>query len=190
RALAKSPAFSLAAIVILGLGIGVNTAIFSVVNAIVLRPLPFPESSRVMRVWHTPPAEQFSGRRTFAVSPANYIDWRDQNDVFDRVRFPIEAELWVPLVWTAKDRAVRGNHNYVVIARLKPGVDVPRAQADMTTISNRLEQQYPADDKGWGALVLALHEDLVGDVRWPLLVLLGAVAFVLLIACANLANLL
>ena len=284
RILAKSPGFSLAAIAILGLGIGANTAIFSLVNAVVIRPLPFLDPSRIMRVWHTPPPELFSGRRIFAISPANYLDWRDENHVFERMAiyrprrvtltergepealvtaavsadffqvlgvhpslgrvfargddepgnahvvvlsekmwrsrfgadpgligqtialdrephtvvgivperlgFPQVAQLWVPLAWTPKDREVRGNHNYLVIAKLAAGVDVPQAQAEMTMISKRLEQQYPADDKGWGALVLPLHDDLVGDVRRPLLVLLGAVAFVLLIACANLANLL
>jgi putative ABC transport system permease protein len=284
RLLVKNPAFSIAAILILGLGIGANTAIFSVVNAVLLRPLPFHDSSRIMRVWHTPPAQQFSGMSIFAVSPANYLDWQAQNHVFDRmsiyryrrlnltgrgepdaldtaavsadffgvlgvqpvlgrtfvadddqpgraavvilsegiwrtrfggdpaivgrtisldrtpyivvgvlphgIELPADAQLWVPLGWTAEDRAVRGNHNYRVIARLRPGVSVAEAQAEMSTISKRLEQQYPADDKGWGALVRPLHEDLVGDVRTPLLVLLGAVAFVLLIACANLANLL
>src|SRR5439155_16554473 len=83
RLLLKSPGFSLTAIAILGLGIGANAAIFSVVNAVVLRPLPFPDSSRIMRVWHTPPREQFSGRATFSVSPANYLDWRAQNHVFE-----------------------------------------------------------------------------------------------------------
>jgi putative ABC transport system permease protein len=283
RTLTKAPAFSLAAVVILALGIGANTAMFSVVNAVILRPLPLADSSRIMRVWHTPPAEQFAGRTTFAVSPANYLDWRAQNHVFERMaiytfrrlnltgsgapealatalvsadffnvlgvqpmlgrtfvtgddepgapniviisegmwrsRFAADpamvgrsilldsqphtivgivhqlplrtrTEIWIPLVWTEKDRAVRGNHNHVVIARLKPHVEVQQAQAEMATISRRLEQQYPADDKGWGALVLPLHDDMVGDVRTPLLVLLGAVAFVLLIACANLANLL
>ena len=284
RLLLKNPAFSIAAVLILGLGIGANTAIFSVVNAVLLRPLPFPDSSRIMRVWHTPPAQQFSGMAIFSVSPANYCDWRDQNHVFERmsitqyrrlnltgqgepdalegvsvsadffsvlgvqpalgrafrpeddepgnanvammsdgiwrtrfgadrtivgrtisldrtpytvvgilprgVELPADAQVWVPLGWTAADWAVRGNHNCRVIARLKPGVSVAQAQAEMTTISKRLEQQYPADDKGWGALVTPLHDDLVGDVRTPLFVLLGAVAFVLLIACANLANLL
>jgi putative ABC transport system permease protein len=283
RTLAKAPAFSLAAVVILALGIGANTAMFSVVDAVILRPLPLADSSRIMRVWHTPPAEQFAGRTTFAVSPANYLDWRAQNHVFERMaiytfgrlnltgsgtpeafasalvsadfftvlgvqpmlgrtffagdedsgapnivilsegmwrsRFAADpavvgrsilldsqphtivgivhqlplltrTDVWVPLVWSEKDRAVRGNHNHVVIARLKPHVEVQQAQAEMATISRRLEQQYPADDKGWGALVLPLHDDMVGDVRTPLLVLLGAVAFVLLIACANLANLL
>jgi putative ABC transport system permease protein len=282
RTLAKAPAFSLAAILILALGIGANTAIFSVVNAVILRPLPLTDSSRVMRIWHTPPQEQFGNRPIFAVSPANYLDWRTQNDVFERMsiyggrrltltgtgtpealpgalvsadffevlgvramlgrtfaagddepgapnivvisegmwrsrfgadptavgrsisidgeprtivgivhQLPLrqKGDVYIPLVWTERDRAVRGNHNYFVIARLKSGVEVQTAQAEMTTISKRLEQQYPADDKGWGAVVLPLHDDMVGDVRTPLFVLLGAVAFVLLIACANLANL-
>jgi hypothetical protein len=75
RMLVKSPGFSAIAMLILGLGIDANTAIFSVVNAVIIRPLPFADSSRVMRVWQVPPAEQFSGRTTtFAVSPANYLD--------------------------------------------------------------------------------------------------------------------
>jgi len=284
RLLMKSPAFSLTAIAILGLGIGANAAIFSVVNAVVLRPLPFPDSTRIVRVWHTPPREQFAGLPRFSVSPANYLDWRAQSTAFEQLavyragaanltgrgepdalraavvsgeffealrtsailgrtlapgddapdrshvvvlgeavwktrfgadagivgrpiqlngepyavvgvvsqqlKFPDFADVWLPLVWTATDRAVRGNHNYRVIGRLRDGIDVRRAQAEMTTISQRLEQQYPADNKGWGAIVLPLHDDLVSDVRWGLLVLLGAVACVLLIACANLANLL
>jgi putative ABC transport system permease protein len=284
RLLLKSPAFAITAVAILGLGIGANAAIFSVVNAVVLRPLPFPDSSRIVRVWHTPPREQFSGIPTFSVSPANYLDWKAQSTAFERLaiyrfrvanlsgrgepdalrgatvsaeffdvlrvqpllgrlltsgdddvatskvvvlgeavwksrfggdptivgrtiqlngepytvvgvvprrqRYPATADVWLPNAWTAEERAVRGNHNYLVIGRLRPDVDVRRAQAEMTTISERLERQYPADDKGWGALVVPLHDDLISDVRWGLLVLLGAVACVLLIACANLANLL
>jgi putative ABC transport system permease protein len=104
--------------------------------------------------------------------------------------FVTAVQLWVPLAWTDEERATRENHNYLAIARLAPGVSVAQAQADLTTISRRLEQQYPEANKDWGALVLPLHEDLVGDVRPSLLVLLGAVGLVLLIACANLANLL
>jgi predicted permease len=107
-----------------------------------------------------------------------------------RLTFPDRTQLWLPLAWTPAERQVRGNHNYEVIARLKDGADVGHAQAEMTTISRRLEHEYPADDKGWGALVIPLQQDLVGDVQPALLVLLGAVAFVLLIACANVANLL
>jgi predicted permease len=284
RGLMKSPSFTLAAILILGLGIGVNTAIFTVVNAVVLRPLPFPEPDRIMRLWHTPPAQLFAGRSIFALSPANFLDWQAQSQAFERMAvyntgrrtitgqgepdavvtarasadlFPTlgllpllgrgftaeddraggpktlvlsegtwrtrfgadrdiigrtvtidgeghtvigvvpqpsvlldRVQVWVPLAWTAEERATRANHNYLAIAKLAPDVDVARAQADLTTISKRLEEQYPADNKEWGARVLPLHDDLVGDVRTSLLVLLGAVALVLLIACANLANLL
>jgi predicted permease len=95
----------------------------------------------------------------------------------------------VPTAWGAKERAVRNNHNYSTVARLKTGVSLEQANAEMRVISNRLGRQYPEDDKDWGAVVVPLKEDRVGDVRPLLLVLLGAVAFVLLIACANVANL-
>src|SRR5689334_15536351 len=83
RTLIKSPGFALAGIVILGLGIGVNSAIFTVVNAVVLRPMPFPDADRLMRVWHTPPQTTFAGMEVFALSPANFIDWDEQNQVFE-----------------------------------------------------------------------------------------------------------
>ena len=283
RQLLKSPGFSAVAVLTLALGIGANTAIFSVVNGFLLRPLPFKDPDSIVRVWHTPPAKSFPGMPTFSVSAANYFDWQRENHVFDRMaiynyrgltltgvaqplqvdasavssgffevlgiqplhgrvfsaeedqpghtnvvllsyrfwqehfganpdivdqnvtmdgqnyqvagvmpesfRFPEFAQMWTPMGWTDKERAVRGEHHSVVIARLKPGVGVKQAQAEMDTISQRLEQLYPADDKGWGARVMPLHEDLVQDIRPALLVLLGAVAFVLLIACANVANL-
>ena len=97
--------------------------------------------------------------------------------------------MWTPMAWTDKEKAVRGEHHSVVVARLRPGVDLKQAQAEMSTISNRLQQQYPEDDKGWGAVVVPLHDDMVSDVRPALLILLGAVAFVLLIASVNVANL-
>ncbi len=283
RILRRNPGFSAAAIVVLALGIGANTAIFSVVNAVLLRPLPFDDPSRIMQVWHTPPAQSFPGLTWFSVSPANYLDWRSQSSSFEQMaaygfrsftvggkerpeaiqaaavasdffpllrvqpllgrtfapdedrpgqghvvvlsynfwgdhfasdrnvvgrtilldgenysivgvmpetfRFPSWGKIWVPLAWTNETRAVRGNHNYGVIARLKKSVDIRRAQAELSAISTRLEQLYPEDDKGWGAIIIPLREQLVGDVRAALLVLLGAVAFVLLIACANVANL-
>ncbi|PYS69385.1 MAG: ABC transporter permease, partial [Acidobacteria bacterium] len=102
---------------------------------------------------------------------------------------PREAELWVPLAWDDKERQMRSIHDYLVIARLKQNVSLNQAQADMSTISSRLEQQYPEEDKGWGAVVVPLRDDLVGDIRLALLVLFCAVGFVLLIACANVANL-
>jgi predicted permease len=282
RQVFKNPGFTAVAIVTLALGIGANTAIFSVVNAVLLRPLPFKDPDRLVRVWHSPPAKSFPGIDKFSVSAANYIDWKHENHVFEQMgiysgrsltltglaqpqqvtastvsdgffetlgvqpmlgrvfapeedqpgrnvvvlsyrfwqehfgsnpnvvgtnvtmdgqnfqiagvmpeafRFPEFAEMWVPMGWTDKEKAVRGEHHSVVIARLKPGVDLEQAQAEMNAISSRLEQLYPVDDKGWGALVIPLHRDLVNDVRPALLLLLGAVAFVLLIACANVANL-
>jgi putative ABC transport system permease protein len=282
RQLRKNPGFTAVAIAILALGIGANTAIFSVVNGVLLRPLPFKEPARLVRVWHVPPPASFPGMTTFAVSAANFTDWENQNHVFDGMaiytyhgfattgakpeqvaagavsagffstlgvppmlgrvlspdedqvghshvvvlsyrfwqehfgsnpdivghdinldgeaylvagvmpasfRFPDFAQMWTPMAWTDQERAVRGEHHYAVIARLKSGVEIKQAQAEMNTISERLQQLYPGDDKGWGATVLPLHDDLVSDVRPALLVLWGAVAFVLVIACANVANL-
>jgi len=283
RVLRKNPGFALGAIAVLALGIGANTAIFSVVNAVLLRPLPYSDPGRIAMVYHVPPQKSFPGMKIFAVSPANYLDWQKQSTVFDamsifhpttmtltgkdqpeavqgmvvsseffqvlgvtpmqgraftseedtnghgnvvilsypfwqshfgadpkvigknltfnglpysiigvmpaHLHFFYQGEYFVPLGWTDKDRAVRNNHNYLVIARLKRGVNLQQAQAEMNTISSRLEQAYPEDDKGWGATIVPLREDLVGDVRPALLVLVGAVAFVLLIACANVANL-
>jgi len=111
------------------------------------------------------------------VAPANF-------------RYPEWAQMWEPMAWTDQEKAVRGEHHSVVVARLKDGVALKQAQAEMSAISARLADQYPADDKGWGAIVVPLHADMVGDVRPALLILLGAVGFVLLIACANVANLL
>lgn len=283
RVLRSKPMFTCLAVSMLALGIGANTAIFSVVNAVLLRPLPFKEPDRLVRVWHTPPAKSFPGIDRFSVSAANYVDWKRDNHVFENMaiyshrgltltsvaqpqqvdavsasegffetlgvapmlgrlfspeedqpgrtnviilsyrfwqehfgsnadivghdvvmdgqnfliagvmpasfRFPEWAQMWTPMGWTDKERAVRGEHHSVVIARLKAGVGLEQAQAEMNTISRRLEELYPVDDKGWGAVVIPLQKDLASDVRPALLVLLGAVAFVLLIACANVANL-
>ena len=283
RALVHSPIFSVVTVLSLALGIGANTAIFSVVNGLLLRPLPYPESEQIVHVWHTPPQQSFPGLDKFSVSPANYVDWKAQSSAFEQMavytdwgfslstsndplsligaavssdffsvlrtnamqgrtftpdeerpgrdqvvvighglwqrafganpniigqtvtlnsrsftvvgimpagfEFPREAELWVPLAWDDKDRQVRSMHDYLVIARLKQNVSLKQAQAEMSTISTRLEQQYPEENSGWGAVVIPLREDLVGDIRTALLVLFCAVGFVLLIACANVANL-
>lgn len=283
RHLLKSPGFTSVAVLIMALGIGANTAIFSVVHAVLLEPLPFSDPDRLVQIWHVPPQSSFPGMTQFAVSAANFLDWQKQNSVFSqmalysgashditgqgkpetiragsvtsnffsvlgvqpiygRVFLPEEdqpgknkeiiltyklwqsrygadsnvvgrtvtldgtpyvivgvmgpkmtkpdfAQAWTPMGLTAQEAAVRGEHHFMSIARLKPGVTLQQAQAEMNTISHRLEQDYPADDKGWGASVISLREDLVGDVRPALLMMLGAVAFVLLIACANVANL-
>src|SRR4051795_1439924 len=85
RMLLKSPTYTAVAILALALGIGANTAIFSVVNALLLRPLPYPDSDRIMHVWHTPPQESFPGMKTFSVSPGNYLDWKAQNHTFEQM---------------------------------------------------------------------------------------------------------
>ena len=289
RMLRKAPGFTIVAVIVLALGIGANSAIFSVVNAVLLRPLPFQQPEQLVQVWHTPPQSSFPGMTRFSVSPANYLDWENQNHSFEQMAiygfadynltgkgdpesvmairvspnffsvlsaqpllgrifspeenqpgrgnvvvlshglwqthfgsnpsivgqaislnsqsytvvgvmpakfgFPpspdpkSQPQMWTPMAWKDEDRVVRGNHNYLVIARLKANADVAQAQAEMNTISSQLEQQYPADDKGWGAKVVPLREQMVGEVRPALMILLGAVGFVLLIACANVANL-
>jgi putative ABC transport system permease protein len=287
RVLRKNPGFTVSALAVLTLGIGANTAIFSVVNTVLLRPLPFPDSQSIVTVFHVPPAAAFPGIKTFSVSPANYLDWRKQNDVFESMSvfsrrnlpisggsrpqsllatisdadffkvlrskpavgrlftqdecqpghdavivvshafaqshfgssvdalgkwlqlnnrsvqvigvmpsdfyvkswFPASTEGWVPIAWTEKDRATRGEHNWLVVARLREGVTLAKAQSAMNIISDRLARDYPEEDKGWGAKATPLRENLVGNVRPALLTLLGAVGFVLLIACANTGNL-
>jgi predicted permease len=287
RTLRKSLGFTAVAVLVLALGIGANTAIFSVVNAVLLRPLPFDQPDRLVSLYHIPPPASFPGMTLFAVSAANFLDWRAQAHSFEDMsaygygrytltgkerpevirmvavtngffsimhaqpmlgrafvagedqagrdhevilsydtwrtqfganpaivgsdiqlndqaytvigvmargfEYPVypgyEPQMWKPQNWTAEDRAIRDDHNYGVIARLKPGVTLEQAKAELATISDRLAQQYPKDDKGWGATAVPVRDDLVVDVRPALLILLGAVALVLLIACANVANL-
>jgi predicted permease len=287
RMLRKNPGFAFSVIAILALGIGANTAIFGIVNAVLLKPLPYAKPDSIVAVYHVPPPQSFPGMKIFAVSPANYLDWRQQNTVFDSMAvvgrrlmritgtsrpesmtatvthagffrvlgmapavgraftddecqpghdavlvlsnafaakefggarealgrrlelngravrvigvmppdfelqswFPASTDGILPLAWTPKDAAVRDNHNYSVIARLRAGMSVAAAQTEMNAISERLAQAHPEEDKGWGATVRTLRNDLVGNVEPALLALLGAVAFVLLIACANTANL-
>jgi predicted permease len=288
RVLFRAPSFALAVIAVLALGIGANTAIFSIVNAVLLRPLPFDDPDRLVRLFHEPPQATFPGIHRFSVSPANFYDWKREARLFDgmavyrfrqfiltgggnaesivagavgadffqvarahpamgRVFLPEEDEparsrvvilsdafwkshlggasnvigrtltlngetytivgvmaarfsvaswaisgrdMWVPIAHTQEQRAIRENHNEQVIARLRPGVSVAQAQTEMDVISKRLEQEYPQVNAGWGATVVPLRELIVGDVRMTLVMLLAAVGLVLLIACANVGNLL
>jgi predicted permease len=284
RMLAKNPAFTAIAIVALALGIGANSAIFSVVDAVLLRSLPFKHPEQLVMVWENAAHLGFP-RNT--PSPANFLDWRKQAQSFTGMAATIERsfnltgvgepqrldgrrvsanlfdllgvsaplgrtfvpdddragthvvllsyslwqrrfgsdpgvigraltlngesytvigvmpqfvqlpgfenrndQLWVPIAFPPDEAAQRGNHFLEVIARLKPGVTLKQAQVEMETIAARLAQQYPAYNTRTGAVVVPLHEQVVGDIKPALLVLLGAVAFVLLIACANVANLL
>jgi putative ABC transport system permease protein len=102
----------------------------------------------------------------------------------------VNDQLWVPIAFPPEEAAQRGNHFLEVVARLKPGITLKQAKAEMDTIAARLEKQYPSHNLRRGAVVVPLHEQVVGEIRPALLILLGAVGFVLLIACANVANLL
>jgi len=283
RTLLKSPGFTVVAVIALTLGIGANTAIFSVVNSVLLRPLPYSDPSRLMQLWE---ASVNRGRKEMPASYPNFADWRDQNHVFEQVvaytdwsfnltgsgeperirsaivspaffsilginpirgrvflsgedekgkdlvvviseslwqrRFnsdpnivgrslnlddksftvvgvisrgvqaPLmsdEIELWA-LVSLASGATNRYGHYLSVIARLKPDTTQQQAQADMDTIAGRLEQQYPESNKGLSVRVVSLSEQIVGNFRTSLLVMFGAVVFVLLIAGANVANML
>src|SRR5438094_812718 len=284
RTLAKNPAFASIAIVVIALGIGANSAIFSVVNAVLLRPLPFKNPEQLVMVWENATHLGFPKNTP---SPPNFVDWQKQNTVFtgmaamsersfnltgvgeperldgrrvsanlfdllgvpaligrtfvpddDRpgthlvllshslwqrrfgsdpavigralslngesytvigvmprlVQLPSFAnrkdQLWVPIAFPPEEAAQRGNHFLGVVARLKSGVTQKQAETEMETIAARLAQQYPDYNTRIGAVVVPLHEQIVGDIRPALLILLGAVGFVLLIACANVANLL
>jgi putative ABC transport system permease protein len=280
RGLLKRPGFTAIAVITLALGIGANSAMFSMVNAVLLRPLSFPESERIVLLEGiNPPAgitqskmsvpdiadwqkqsgafEQLAGfissgallvngdepervrgtgvsaeffplfrtnaikGRTLQADDAqsgreptvvlSYALWQrrfgaDQNVVGSKVMlsrksttvvgvmpagfdYPAQSELWVPFsLEPTKER--RDNRFVSVVGRLKPGATTTQAQAELNTINQRLAQAYNETNSGWTVKVTNLRERLVRDVRLSLLVLLCAVAFVLLIACANVANLL
>ncbi len=282
--LRKNPGFTAVAAIALALGIGANSAIFSVVNTVLLRPLPYKNPDQLVMVWENATHLGFSKNTP---SVANFLDWQRQNTVFqsmaamaqrsfnltgvgeperldgrrvsanlfellgvkpilgrtfvreedkpgtkvallseslwkrrlggdqnvigrtlalngesytvvgvvpDGVRLPAYGnwrdQVWVPLAFAPEEAASRGNHYLEVIARLQPGVMLKQAQAEMGTIAARLAQQYPEENTRIGAVVRPLHEEIVGNMKPALFLLLGAVAFVLLIACANVANLL
>ncbi len=278
RMLVKNPFFTLIAVLTLALGIGGNTAIFSVVNAVLLRPLPYVEPDRLVIVWGYHPeigreeaslpdfadwreqsrsfelmaaaavrsysftgkeeperligaavtADFFAALRTQPVLGRSFLPEEDRSgaprvavlshglwqrrfgsktDVIGRsitlngldytvvgiapghLQLPDKSELWVPLAMDP-GQAGRRSDFLLVVARLKTGVNVDQAQLEMNAITARLEQQYPQSNSGWRTNLVPLHEQIVGNFRTTLLVLLAAVGFVLLIACANVANLL
>ena len=286
RMLLKKPGFTFIVVLALALGIGANTAIFSVVNTILLRPLPYKNSDRLIWLRETNPSADIKEE---TLSPPNYMDWKTQSQSFEEMgafastritltsgsgeperinasyvadgffsvlgaeakigrtftpeedrpgsnrviilsnglferRFGSDPNLigntitingnpytvvgvmpkefvspkpddrrppeaWSPLAADYNQDHRRGDY-LSVIARLKPDVTVEQARAEMATITERLEQQYPDTNSGWSAIVMPLHERFVGDIRPALMVLLGAVCILLLIACANVANLL
>jgi putative ABC transport system permease protein len=297
RQLRKSPGFTLVAILTLAIGIGANTAIFTVVNAVLLKPLPFPNPEQLVAVGGTISGENTPRAHLNSISFPDFFDYAAQNKTFaymaayrDRTfalatgaeaqslrglrvtpqffdvlgvtphlgrtfesdeaapgggaggytavlsyefwkrhfkgdasalgtvinvdgrahtivgvmrrgfQFPIETEVFDIYTTFAPEAESpdggkpnteqRGNHSLQCVGRLKPGVPVAQAQADLSTIARALEQQYPESNTRWGAAVVPLRENMVGDVSGALYILFGAVGCVLLIASANMANLL
>jgi predicted permease len=282
RGLRKSPGFTFFAVTVLALGIAANTAIFSIADAVLLRPLPYRDANRLVMVWEDASSYGFPQDTP---APGNFTDWKARNHVFDDMaaykwdnlnltddgnpehligqavssnlfsvlgvspvlgrefrpedntpgaahvaiishglwarRFAADtsivgrqirlnadqytvvgvmpdgflyptrdSEIWAAWQFTPEDLANHGSHLLHVVARLKPGVPLQTANADMATIAKQLEREHPDTNAKIGAYVTRLRENLTGDMRPAILVLTGAVGFVLLIACANLANLL
>ena len=287
RMLRKNPGFTAVAVLTLALGIGANTAIFSVVYAVLLKPLPYTNPEQLFTAFQ---ANTQQGIAETGCSYLNFEEWSAQNHVFSemagnvahqltltghaeptvvntsvvtpeffalldvkpvagRIFFPQDGkqgappvvlvsedlwrgrfgadpkiigtsidldkrpftvigiipaafrtpffntkqEVWIPLVQDPVFSArmpQRGSHLLPVIGRLKPGVSVAQAQAEMDAISGRLAAEFPAENSGWTVRLVPLQKEIVGDVKTGLLVLLGSVGLVLLIACANIANLL
>jgi putative ABC transport system permease protein len=293
RTMLKAPGFTAVAILTLALGIGANTALFSVVNAILLRPLPYAESKGLVQIYEANAQQNYT---RFSFSLANFVDHRDQQTSFEQMaayfrrdasltgagepervqiavvspalllllrvqpllgrgflpgeetpgkhrvvilshglwsrrfgadpqiinqpitlggnaftvvgvlpphfQFPNpfgvnplsdsapRVDLLAPLAYDPRDLGDRGSHFLLVIGRLKPRVTPAQAQAELRAIAGRLEQQYPDRNKGWTINVFGLQDEVVRAIRPALLLLLAAVGFVLLIACANVSNLL
>jgi putative ABC transport system permease protein len=281
RQLLKDPGFTAVAVLTLALGIGANTAIFSVVNAVLLRPLPYEQSDRLVWIWENNLSKNIPIN---PASPGNFNDWRDQSQAFETLsawegenfnltgggepervlgakafanffavlrvqpilgrsflpdedraganpvallshglwqrRFGGDTnilgksltvdgrsfviigiapamqavpfnrfELWLPFALDSARMNAHGDRFLRPIGRLKPGVTIRQVQAELGGIARRLEQLYPQENTGAGVSVIPLKEMFTGELRRPLLVLLGGVSFVLLIACANVANL-
>jgi putative ABC transport system permease protein len=277
--LLKRPSFTLVAIITLALGIGANTTIFSFVNGILLRSLPYPQPERLVMLDETALKR---GITSMGVSYPNFLDWREQNRVFEDIaaydtsslaltgsgepeqlqganighglfeilrvaplmgrtfteeedrpnndtvvilshglwqrrfggdpeiigqsimlnarprtviavmppdfRFPEVSEFWVPLALDTKTYT-RNDHGLEAVARLKDGVSIEQARAEMNDIAEHIEQQNPVTNEGLGVSLMGMHQALAGDYRQALVILLSVVGCVLLVACANVANL-
>ncbi|HKQ52489.1 MAG TPA: ABC transporter permease [Pyrinomonadaceae bacterium] len=282
RMLIKRPGFTAVAVLTLALGIGANSAIFSVVNAVLLRPLPFAEPDRLV---YAEGGDLRDGSKAGSISPPDFLDYREQNHVFERLaafmpmsftvtgdgsaservsaalvshgffetlgtmplpggrtflaeeeldgrntvailsyglwqrryagdpkivgktiavngetativgvmpqgfEYPREAQLWYPIPFKGPETSTRRFHFLRGVGLLKPGVTLAQAQADINSIARQLERQYPESNTNFSMGLTLLTEWTVGEMRPTLLILLAAVGFVLLIACANVANL-
>lgn len=280
RTLRHNPGFATVAVLTLALGMGANTALFSVVHAVVLRPLPYPDSERLVRIWSTTgglwqrAASALPDYRTWRSESHTFVDigayhnttrnvtgvgtperlsstrltaslwsvlgiqpqlgdlftsqaeqWGQHrvvvlSDAFWRRRFAgdpavvgqtirlddeaytiigvmprsfqfsgVSTNLWMPISYPPGDvMDTRSNHFVDVLGRLKPGVSASQAQADLSVIARQIARQFPGNE-GWGVTLTRWQDSIVGDVRSTLFLLLGAVGFVLVIACTNVANL-
>jgi putative ABC transport system permease protein len=280
RSLFKRPALTIIAILTLAIGIGANSAIFSFINALLLKPLPFPDPERVVALWEKIPSR---GVERNEVTVADYLDWRSQNKTFEQLgiyrwwstnltgsdspervqgfqvtpnfldivgvkpllgrgfsaeedqpgkdavalltyslwqhrfgadpnivnqtiatngvtrtvigvmppdfNYPKGAQIYAPLAITPEMALSRRDQSYLGIGRLKPGVSLQGAQADMETIASQLEKQYPKSNTGRSVVIYPILEDTVRVYSTALWVMMAAVGFVLLIGCANVANL-
>ncbi|MBA2527764.1 MAG: ABC transporter permease [Pyrinomonadaceae bacterium] len=280
RSLLKRPTLTIIAVITLAIGIGANSAIFSVVNALLIKPLPFPELERVVAIWETQPSQ---GVLHNEASMANFLDWRAQNQTFEQMglyrwwstnltgletpervqgflvtanfldvlgvkpamgrgfladedqpgkepvvilthglwqrrfgndpniinksitlngisrsvigvmpegfKYPRGADVLAPITITPELARSRQSHSYEIVGRLKPNVTPDSAQADLSTIASRLEKEYAESNTGWGVVVHPIVADAVRLYKTAVLVLMAAVGFVLLIVCANVANL-
>jgi predicted permease len=284
RMLRKNPGFTAVVVLTLGLGIGANTAIFSVMEAVLLRPLPFPHPEELTMVWENVHLPHYENDQD-TPAPGNFADWKNRNTVFSGMaaigyrswnltetgepvriegeafsadtfsvlqtypvlgraftaeedrpstahvallgyglwanrfaadptivgrairldeesytvigvmppgfRFPDpDDQLYVPLALTGEQLANHGSHFLRVVARLKPGVTLPQAQSEMEVIAQRLVAQYPDSNTGVGVRLISLQEQRAGNMRRPLLMLSGVAGLLLLMVCANVANLL
>ena len=280
RSLMKRPTLTIIAVITLAIGIGANSAIFSVVNGLLINPLAFPELDRVVAIWET---QLSRGVVRNEASMANYLDWRSQNKTFEQMglyrwwsasltgldtperiqgflvtanfldvlgvkpvlgrgfaadenqpgkdsvailthglwqrrfgsdpgivnktitlsgvnctvigvmpagfNYPAGVEVLAPLAITPESARSRQSHSYYVVGRLKQGVSLDQAQADLATIASRLEKEYAESNTGWSTVVYPVVEDTVRLYKAAVLTLMAAVGFVLLIVCANVANL-
>ncbi len=205
RALARRPAFALVAIVTLALGIGANAAIFSVFDAVLLRPLPYPQPDRIVMPWeYSAEVHQrlgdanVSGRvislngepvTIIGVLPP-WFEFPAAGELPEGFGFTLTPVVWALDVFTPAQQQNRGGKSIAIVGRLKEGVTPAQAQADLAAIAADIARESPATNTGWTIRIMSLREQLVGTVRPALVALLTAVGFVLLIACANVANLL
>jgi putative ABC transport system permease protein len=282
RSLRKTPGFTLLAVLVMALGIGANTAVFSVVHTVLLKPLPYRDPDRIVSIYNF---WKKGGTVSASVSAPDFHDWRDQASVFEALayynregqtavvlgttaeygnvalvspdfakvfavepiagryfsaeeekpggpltamishafwqshfggnsralgqtisvydkpltiigvfpgnfRFPDKTDIWAPSPALFEENHYRSGHNYRAVGRLRQDTTVKQAQAQMVSIATRLEQQYPESNAGKSVSVVRVLDRMVGSIRTTLYLLLAAVGVVLLIACANMANLL